>query len=424
MQWTLITLIALFLLLAFAVFWWQSRYQTAEPNQWLIRLRDGKPVQAGIGIQVWLWPGESIARFTSTMQRVTFETEIHTQDKQQIRVHGFLLWSISPKEGHPFQAFSKLGIANRTQEDGQRPEAHHALSRPQHHAFRRSVEALARTAAAEYPLRQILSEPKLLSQSIQQYLDETTSSWGILIESTEITDIHVTQKELFHQLQSPYIEQSRIEAEQIKLQASKEIEELRLEQQRQLHLQRSETERKQEVELAQMALDKEQEKSRLFTEQLELQQRRIEQEAALKTLQEERQHKMKLASLARRKEEALQEEAVQTAITVAQEERKDLALKKELQRRRDEYEIMHTQQQQQLELESQKPQAVRDAEIASLSIEKASAALQQMPIRDIRWMSSSQEGPSALLLQLLDSLQTFSSKLHPTQDTQDTQHTS
>src|SRR5436190_441137 len=42
----------------------------AKPDQWLLRIRDGRLVRAGIGISVWRRPGDAIVRFTSAVQRV------------------------------------------------------------------------------------------------------------------------------------------------------------------------------------------------------------------------------------------------------------------------------------------------------------------------------------------------------------------
>ena len=86
----------------FAFIWLRWSFVTARPDEWLIRIRDGQLVKAGIGISLWRRPGDLIARFSSTVQRVGFKVEALTQERLHVLVEGFVLWSVSPTGEGPF----------------------------------------------------------------------------------------------------------------------------------------------------------------------------------------------------------------------------------------------------------------------------------------------------------------------------------
>src|SRR6185369_17489337 len=47
-------------------------YFAAQPDEWLLCLRNGRLIKAGVGISLWRRPGDVVVRFTSTVQRVSF----------------------------------------------------------------------------------------------------------------------------------------------------------------------------------------------------------------------------------------------------------------------------------------------------------------------------------------------------------------
>ncbi|MDF1664530.1 MAG: hypothetical protein P1V97_22395, partial [Planctomycetota bacterium] len=102
----LITVLALLFLA------WKLLVLEAAPDEWLLRIRNGKLVESGIGVLMLQRPGDIFARFSSTVQRVGFSTETWTSDRIRVTLKGFILWSVSDKGDDPFQAFRSLGLAN------------------------------------------------------------------------------------------------------------------------------------------------------------------------------------------------------------------------------------------------------------------------------------------------------------------------
>src|SRR5687768_5526572 len=85
---------------------------SAQPDEWLLHIRNGKVLDAGIGINLWRRPDDVIARFSSAVQRVRFTAEAPSAEHLAVRVDGFVLWSVALDPERAFRAFSKLGIAN------------------------------------------------------------------------------------------------------------------------------------------------------------------------------------------------------------------------------------------------------------------------------------------------------------------------
>jgi hypothetical protein len=50
-------------------------YFVSQPDEWLLCIRNGRLVKAGVGISLWSRPFDVVVRFTSTVQRVRFTRE-------------------------------------------------------------------------------------------------------------------------------------------------------------------------------------------------------------------------------------------------------------------------------------------------------------------------------------------------------------
>lgn len=389
--------------------WIASRVESAAPNQWLILLRGGRPIKAGVGIWCWRLPGDTVARFTSTMQRVTFETEVYTEDKQHIKIEGFVLWAVSDEEGAPFRAFSRLGIAHREATPRGAtvdPTSHHALSRPQHHAFRRSIEAVARKSAVKHPLRELLSAPEQLAAAIQEGLLGTTQPWGISLEAVEVTQLQVTQEELFSHLQAPYIEQSRKEAISLKLEADAQIATMRRTAEKQEALESATLQRQKEQELARIELERQEQRNTTREAELLLAQKEQEMEREWQEQQRDATHQQALQASERKQALALAQEEHARALMLEEQKRLDAQADAERDRRARSHEQEHKHQEDHLKLEASKPDAVRAAELSQAIVSAAAQGLRHLPLREIKWFSQdASQGPTGLFHHLIDTIE-------------------
>ncbi len=74
----------------FCAFLVRYSWIVAQPDEWLLRVRNGQVVDAGIGISIWRRPGDVVARFSSTIYRVRFSVEAFSSEHITIVVDGFI----------------------------------------------------------------------------------------------------------------------------------------------------------------------------------------------------------------------------------------------------------------------------------------------------------------------------------------------
>src|SRR5262249_24855584 len=131
-------------------------YIAAQPDEWLLCIRNGRLVKAGVGISLWRRPGDVVVRFTSTVQRVGLEVAALSRERLPVSIEGFILWSVSPEGAAPFRAFQKLGVVNLDRPPYDLKSPRHLLSTPQHRAFQQLLVAAAQRLSATRSLDELL----------------------------------------------------------------------------------------------------------------------------------------------------------------------------------------------------------------------------------------------------------------------------
>jgi hypothetical protein len=208
------------LALAGLIAWVRGFWVAAQPDQWLLRVRNGKVVDAGIGIHVWRRPGDVIVRFSSTVQRVRFTAEALSAEHVTLAVDGFILWSVAPEPEKAFRAFSKLGIANLDHPPPGLKSRAHLLTSLQHHAFQALLAAEVRAEASTMPLADLLGGDRRLVKGLADRLALFSENLGIDIERIEIIRVEPADKNLLRDLSARSEEAVREEAAHARLEAA------------------------------------------------------------------------------------------------------------------------------------------------------------------------------------------------------------
>lgn len=52
---------------AVALFYLSKRWCSAEPNEWLLIIEDGKMKACGIGLKCFVWPSQTVVKFPSAI---------------------------------------------------------------------------------------------------------------------------------------------------------------------------------------------------------------------------------------------------------------------------------------------------------------------------------------------------------------------
>ena len=342
----------------------------ARPDEWLLCIRNGALARAGVGISLWRRPGDVVARFTSTVQRVAFSVDALSAGRAGVTIDGFILWSVSPDGDGPFRAFRKLGLVNLDRPPAELRSAKHLLSTPQHRAFRQLLSAGVQRRAASATLDQLLLRQDLLLDGLGHEWSALETDLGIVIDQIEIVRVRPTDPEMLRQLAAETEEQLAEQAAQIRAQAS--------------------------------------ERAKLRAIESEA---RIAEEAAIARRRElERDKELRLSALAQEEQVRQREEAAERDRALAEEERRMVVTEATIARQRIELaarleETVHQAEAQRDAIaaissaEEQKSQAVRDHELSRLVAEKVSDALAQLPLHEARWISVG-DSPAATLTSL------------------------
>ena len=184
-------------------------YVTAQPDEWLLCLRDGHLVRAGVGVSVLRRPGDVVVRFSSTMQRVAFAVDAITREHLAARVEGFIFWSVSPDDDAPLRAYSRLGIANLLRPPPALRHPKHLLTSPQHKAFQQILSAVVQRHASTMTLDALIAHQDALVGGLTERLRDTTREMGVRIDQVEVLTARPADAAVLAQLSAAETERLR-----------------------------------------------------------------------------------------------------------------------------------------------------------------------------------------------------------------------
>ena len=394
--------------------WLRWSFVTANPDEWLLRIRDGQLVKAGIGISLRRRPGDLIARFSSTVQRVGFKVEALTQERLHVLVEGFVLWSVSPTGDGPFQAFRNLGLANLNDHPPtELTSKKHLLSKQQYCAFQDVFAAEVQRYAATATLDELMIGQDKFVAGVKEQLITVSVPLGIRIEQFQLLQVQPVDAALLRALSTRYEEQARENAAQIRLETAERMKRREIDSATSLAKDESNAHRDTEAYAAQVELELGQRRAELLDAQNHVKRQQLEHEGELKMEQLEIEHRTKLRVQETERERQLAAEAAQQELTEARIRREDTEARAKRAR------ILGTAETERdvilavSSAEEKRPQAVRDYELARLAMEKVAHALESLPIKDARWVTVGNDSPIAAIASAFAEIRTLFSELLP-----------
>ena len=169
----------------------RSRFRKFATNVYVIHFRNGRVKKAGLGGAFILLPIiDEYVEIPTTAQKVDIDAErVISKENQELIVRGFLVWRVIDPE----KTFSSIEWAKISP------------------TLKDIAESVIRTTCANMSLIDILRERQKIINAIISELDAITSDWGIKIETVEIREVDVVNKELLKNLQAEmFWEQWRI----------------------------------------------------------------------------------------------------------------------------------------------------------------------------------------------------------------------
>ena len=337
----------------------------AQPDEWLLCIRNGRLVKAGVGVYLWRRPGDVVARFTSTVQRVGFNVEALSAERLRVSIGGFIFWSVSTDREGPFRAFQKLGLANLDSRRHQLQNPKHLLATPQHRAFQQLLGAAVQRLAANKSLDDLLLKQDLLVGELGAQLAALEPEMGIHIERIEFLQVRPVDKSLLRQM-------------------SAEVEERLREEAANIHLQTSERAQRNTIESD----------ARIAHEKAAITKDAMVREKALRLDQLEHDREVREHEQAVEREQALENERRALEMAKAAVLREEVNFAARLDRIRRKAEAERDAMSIVASAEEQKSPSVRDHELSKLITEKVGDALVGLPINEARWVTVGQDSPA------------------------------
>ena len=102
-------------LLAALGYFLKGRWVESQPDEWLIIIRNGKMIKAGVGLKTFTSPTDSYVKFPSKAQHISFSANNVTKEMQGVDIQGFAVWSVFREDDGPFRCYKYMegGDANR-----------------------------------------------------------------------------------------------------------------------------------------------------------------------------------------------------------------------------------------------------------------------------------------------------------------------
>ena len=177
---------------------------TAQPNEFLIQMRNGKVVHAGQGATCFKWPSDSVTLVPTSLAKLSFAADQVTLEKVGVEVKGLAVYRIA----EPMVAYKMIDLDRTALTD--------VLREMFVGATRRIVAGLSLDECITHRKDRVASElmkeiaPILAGEGAPS--DTNAAGWGVVLDTIEIQDVRVLSQEVFARLQAPFREKLALEA--------------------------------------------------------------------------------------------------------------------------------------------------------------------------------------------------------------------
>ena len=267
----------------FCYFKFYRKFNSAEPNEWMIVMRNGKVIECGVGISYYTSLKDVVVKFPSKINKVRFSAQQVTQEMQGIEVSGIIIWSIYREKDGPLKAYKYLGKDIMTET----PQT----------ANQQMVEisnSIVRHRIANSTIDEVLKNRELVRDEIKKEMNEIVNGWGIWLESVEITDVKILSSTLFKDLQMEFRKEQQQKAEYIKMETEKDLKEIRLKTEIEYTKKEAENETNKTIYKCTEDIKIAREKQRVYEQQQIIEKKKVNTDFKLKEYKEGKDKEFKL----------------------------------------------------------------------------------------------------------------------------------
>eukprot|EP01084_Bolivina_argentea_P064112 116956_1 len=242
-----------------------NRFQSALPNEWLLVIKDGVLKTHGIGISVFRGIGETVVRFPSLLNKVTFSAQQVSKEMQGVELNGFIIWVVHREDTGPLKAFKHIKDLSHLRQDSEVNQ--HIKS---------MAESIVRSQIANLSINEVISQRKKVRERITGEMQVILSGWGIWLETVEITEVKILSNSLFNDLQQPFRSSTRQMAEKIRIDTDHDLQEKRVLTDFKLNKLRNEKNTETHIEKSKMRLTQEKAEQKVLLQREEIKRQAIE----------------------------------------------------------------------------------------------------------------------------------------------------
>jgi flotillin len=278
-------------------------FATASPNKYLVVGHNGKVINKGTGIQVFLWPGSTYVLIPSTKQEALFEMTQETRDGIPLRFKGIVIYRITDpvttSMSFNFSSGNGLEEINTLINNiclGELRAVISGMTMQECIENRKTVL----TAAVDSALRQTIANGN----------DGNGTKWGIELELVQVAQVFIVDSVLRKQLEAEVRNEILSKSEQSDIATQQAINLAQIASDRQIQEQKISSEKdairqKEEIEQANLQVRRRAQKQnqeleieaiKLASETFKLEQeatrQKVETETPVKLLQIENQHEV------------------------------------------------------------------------------------------------------------------------------------
>jgi len=194
-----------------------SRFESAEPNEYMLVIENGEQKIGKVGLMHFRQFMQNVKKFGSKMQNVKFSCDQVTNEVQGVGVKGFATWSVFREEDGPYRAYKSF--------DGMTD----AGIKMANDNVRQLVESVLRNIVSRKSLQEVMTQRQQMRADAKEQVLEITKGWGIWIETVEITDVKIMSNALFKNMQAEFRSATRLKAEKIEMTTGQELSDRRRE---------------------------------------------------------------------------------------------------------------------------------------------------------------------------------------------------
>ena len=252
------------------------RFEAAEPNEWLLVIRDGELRKCGVGISVFRGINEVVVKFPSLLNKVTFSAQQVSKEMQGVELSGFVIWVIKRDGNYPLKAYKHIRNLANLQLDSE-VNTH----------IKSMAESIVRAQIANLSIHEVVAQRKKVRSSIISEMQELLSGWGIWLETVEVTEVKILSRTLFNDLQQPFRSETQKTAEQIRITTENQLQEERVLAQAKMNKIRNEKDTETQIMKSQLRLKQEQQEQKVIEEREKIKRNNIELKKQTAILQTE-----------------------------------------------------------------------------------------------------------------------------------------